>query len=318
MRLLFRLLLTAVVAFAAGAWLLVRENPEAEFWAELRGRQDQELAELRSARPAEPVLLFAGGSSCAFSVDPGIITAGTGMGAVNFGTSAWSGPKYYVAEVFRRANPGDRVVLGIESNFLTEPGLMEPTPLGLALAWGEGDPDAAVGGPFFGDSLGIREHAGLLRPGARFLVTWLAKRIAGGERYYYSMADLRPGGRLETRRGHPGGKGDPEIHPGSLTPEAKDFLEAVARRSRESGVGMVYTLPWYFTAPESAEANREARRQLLTEIAAIMPVLDDPMLGVCTEPGWFADTNFHLTATGSEKRSRFLAGALASWLESGE
>ena len=313
MRLLSRLILIASLSFAAGAFVLVKENPEADFWAELRARQVAGLTGLREADPGQGVLIFTGGSSCAFSVDPEIITAETGMPACNLGTSAWSGPMYYVHETFLSARAGDVVVLGIEANFLTEPGLLEPTPLGLALAWNDGDPDAAAGGASFGEALSLREQAGLLRPGARHLVTWLAKKIAGGEPYYYTMADLRGGGRLETQRAHPGGNGDPAVHPGSLTPEARRFLTEVRALGEKRRVEVVYTLPWYFTAPGAIAANREARRQLLSEIAEIMPVLDDPSLGVRTESGFFSDTNFHLTAAGSKARSVFLGEAIDLW-----
>src|SRR5690606_23203255 len=83
MRLLVRLLLLALLAYAAGAVLLVRENPEAAFWGDLRARQDAELAKLRESYPGTPVILFAGGSSAAFSVDPALVTATCGVLAVN-------------------------------------------------------------------------------------------------------------------------------------------------------------------------------------------------------------------------------------------
>lgn len=306
MRLLIRLLLLALLAYAAGAVLLVRENPEAAFWGDLRARQDAELAQLRERHPGRPVVLFAGGSSAAFSVDPALVTATCGVLAVNLGTSAWSGPEYYVHRSLERAREGDLLVLGIEPNFLVEPGLLEPTQLGLAMAWRDGDPAAAAGGK----ALSPRDHARLLRPGARYLVTWAAKAVAGGACYHYTMADLKPGGRLETARPHPTGRGDAAVHPGDLTPEARDFLQRIAATARERKIRVAYALPWYFTAEESAAANREARRRLLAQIAEILPVLDDPALGVKTEPELFSDTHFHLTARGSAERSRVLGRAL--------
>lgn len=310
MKLLLRLILVALLAFGAGAFLLVRENPEARFWAQLRARQELELAQLRSAHPGSPVVLFTGGSSCAFSVDPAIVTAETGRPSVNLGTSAWSGPKYYLHRAFQSARAGDLLVLVIEPNFLTETGMLDPTPLGLALAWDSGDPDAAAGADSFGETLSPLQHLDLLRPGARYLVTWSAKSLAGGERYYYTLNDLRPGGRLETARRHPTGHGDDRVHPGQLTPEAGILLERVAALARQREIRVAYALPWYFTAEASAAANRATRRALLDQIAGIMPVLEDPALGVRTEPGLFSDTNFHLTAGGSGQRSRVLGRSL--------
>jgi hypothetical protein len=304
------LLILALLAYAAGALLLVRANPEAAFWCDLRARQDAELEAIRRENPGRPVLIFTGGSSTAFSVDPAVVAAESGLPAVNLGTGAWSGPKYYVHRSLQRARAGDVLVLGIEPNFLVEAGLLEPSQLGLAMAWREGDPDAADGGGSFGGGISWRERAGLLRPGARYLVTWAAKAVAGGERYHYTLADLRDGGRLETARPHPTGAGDPVIHPAELTAEAREFLGQIAAAARERGVRVVYALPWYFTAPESAAANREARRHLLEQIAGILPVLDDPALGVRTEPDLFSDTHFHLTARGSAERSRRLGRAL--------
>jgi hypothetical protein len=314
MRLFLRLLATAILAFAAGAFVLLRENPEASFWAAVRDRQEQELASLRARHPGQPVILFAGGSSCAFSVDPAFVSAEAGRPACNLGTSAWSGPKFYLHQAFKCARRGDLLVLAIEPNFLTEPGLLEPTSLGLALAWGRGDPDGAVGGSSFGESIGLRQQIELSRPGARYLVTWLGKKITRGEPYYYSAADLRPGGRLETRRGHPTGRGDERLHPGELTPEASAMLERAAWFAGQQGIRVVYALPWYFTAGDSAAANRGVRRVLLEQVARIMPVLEDPALGIQTDPSLFSDTNFHLTAAGSERRSRELGRGVAGLL----
>ncbi len=314
MRLLLRLTVVALLAFAAGAFLLVSRNPEAAFWGEVEKRNGDDLAAQREAHPDVPVILFTGGSSCAFSVDPGIVTVEAGWPAFNLGTSAWSGPKYYVHRVFQRTKPGDLLVLGIEPNFLTEPDMLGPASLGLALAWREGHPAAAVGAESFGESLSLRRHVDLLRPGARYLVTWSAKAITGGQRYYYTLADRRSGGRLETARVHPTGHGDDMVHPSTLTPEARDFLGKIAILARERGVRVAYALPWYFTAEESAAANRESRRHLLAEIAVIMPVLEDPALGVRTEAELFSDTNFHLTAAGSQQRSRVLGRAIAALL----
>lgn len=314
MKLLCRLLIVACLAFVAGALPGVKWNPEAEFWDELGKRQSRGVADLREKHPDTPLILFTGGSSCAFSVDSAIVTAATGRPAWNLGTSAWAGPKYYVDRCFRQARAGDVVVLGIEPNFLTEEGLLEPGPLGVALAWRDGDPSAAAGGESFGGSLSLRQQIGLLRPGARYLVTWAAKAVTGGERYHYTLADLRDGGRLETARGHPGGRGDTAVHPSALTPEGKAFLTSIAALAREREVRVVYALPWYFTAEDAVGANRDGRARLLAEIAAILPVLEDPALGVQSDPALFSDTNFHLTAMGSTTRSEGLGRSLADWL----
>jgi hypothetical protein len=315
MKLLIRLLLIACLAFVAGALLGVTWNPEADFWIERRKQEYHGVAALRESFPEAPLVLFCGGSSCAFSVDPAIVTAASGRPAYNLGTSARAGPKYYVDRAFRLAREGDIVVLGIEPNFLTEPELLKPSSLGLALAWRGLDPAAAVGGRSFGGSLSLREHIALLRPGARYLVTWLGKRLSGGPRYHYGPADQREGGRLETALGHPTGRGDMAVHPSRLTPEARQMLERIAALAKERQVRVVYALPWYFTAEESAAANRESRARLLEEIAGILPVLDDPALGIQTDPALFSDTNYHLTAAGSEARSRILARGLIRWLE---
>ena len=141
-----------------------------------------------------------------------------------------------------------------------------------------------------------------------------AKAVAGGERYHYTLAALRDGGRLETARGHPSGRGDAAVQPSALTPEGRDFLTSIAALARRREIRVVYALPWYFTAEESVEANREGRARLLAEIAAILPVLEDPALGVQSDPACFSDTNFHLTAEGSKARSGVLGRGLARWL----
>jgi hypothetical protein len=315
MKLLIRLLVIACLAFVAGALLGVKWNPEADFWGERRTQESHRVAALRESFPETPLVLFCGGSSCAFSVDPGMVTAASGRPAYNLGTSAWAGPKYYVDRAFQLARAGDIVVLGIEPNFLTEPELLKPSSLGVALAWRGLDPAAAAGGRSFGGSLTLKEQVGLLRPGARYLVTWAGKLLSGGPRYHYGPADARAGGRLETARGHPTGRGDAAVHPSRLTPEARELLEQIAALAKERQVRVAYALPWYFTAQESVAANREARGRLLEEIAAILPVLDDPARGVQTDPAWFSDTHYHLTAAGSQERSRQLGESLGRWLD---
>jgi hypothetical protein len=60
------------------------------------------------------------------------------------------------------------------------------------------------------------------------------------------------------------------------------------------------------------EANRKLNRTLLDEIAAIVPVLEDPMLGAIDDRSLFSDTEYHLSDAGSRRRSEAVVKALVA------
>lgn len=309
MRLLFLLALVAATAFAAGRWMVTAANPEVAFWSGVIAKRDVELAGLRAKRPGEGVVLFTGGSSCAFSVDPPRVAEVIGRPCFNLGGVARAGANYLIHEALKRSQPGDLLVLALEPHFITEEGRSRPTQLGLAMSLEAGDSAGAAGGESFGRTVSWREQANLLRPGARYFGTWSAKLATGKLGYRYTMDDLRPGGRLETPV-RTASLFSAALPARVLTEEGKDMLRRVAEVARRKNVAVVYSLPWAYTDPQFLEQNRAMNRNLMQEVATLMPVLDDPAFGTCAEKGFYADSEYHLTAEGSHARSLAVAAGL--------
>ncbi len=67
MRHLFLMLATTVVAFAVSTSIMLFGNPEISFWNDVTERRDQELKTIRPDGVDQSLIIFAGGSSCAFS-----------------------------------------------------------------------------------------------------------------------------------------------------------------------------------------------------------------------------------------------------------
>ena len=73
---------------------------------------------------------------------------------------------------------------------------------------------------------------------------------------------------------------------------------------------MVYILPWAYAPEHSAEIMRQANSHFLNQVAAIMPVIREPAMGVHTERHDFSDSEQHLSIDGAKKRSAYVAEAL--------
>ena len=304
MRRIFILVIAMASAFFLGRWMVTNGNPEVEFWAELSEVRDYELSEIRSNGGG--VILFAGGSSCAFSVDPVIIKEETGRSAYNLGGVAGAGSRYLIDQAMRRAEAGDLLILALEPHFLREDRREKSTQLGMALSAHSGELSQAAGGETFSGEVTCREYLRSMRPGARYFSTWMGKLMAGGVTYRYTMKDRRCGGRLETaiRKDHYYSE---PILSSSLTAEAVMMLETTCEVAARKGVLIAYSLPWSYTNIEYVDHNREANRLLVEEVSEIMPVLSDTDFGACPEQAYFADSEYHLTAAGSEARSRAIA-----------
>ena len=317
MRFLFLVCLCALAAYAAAFWLAVPANPEVKFWRAVDLQRDEEIAGVRNARPDQPVLLFTGGSSCAFSIDPLMIEKACGIPAFNLGLPVSAGPKFLLHQALEKARPGDTLVVCLEPDLLVHPEEFKPGTLSFGLASIAGDPSDAVGAGSFGGSLQLREYLNLSRPGPSYLATLVAKKASGTPLYRYTPADLRHHGRVET----------PVVDPAlpraglntvsTLQPGARDLLLAFRAAADKRGVKLAYSMPFRLTAEDTATANRRINRAILDHIDGILPTLDDGYLGVSTDPAHFSDSPLHLSAEGARLRSTGLAKTLAVWLASG-
>ena len=316
MRFLFLVSLCAVTAYAAAFWLAVPANPELKFWREVDLQRDEGMAGIRTVRPDQPMVLFTGGSSCAFSIDPLIIEQVCGVPAYNLGMPVAAGAKFLLHQSLEKARAGDTLVVCLEPDLLTFPNDFKASTLSFGLATLAGDPSGAVGGTSFDRDLTLRDCLNLSRPGPTHLATLFAKTATGKESYRYGSEDLRDRGRVEIPDRDPD---LPRIGPKSadqLLPAARELLATFRQAASRKGVHLAYSMPWILTASDAAETNRATNRRILDAIDPILPALDDGHLGVSTDPAHFSDSGLHLSAEGSHLRSTALASALDLWLKS--
>lgn len=315
MRFLTLILACAVAAYALAFGIAVTGNPEVKFWRAVDQRRDQEITVVRQAKPAPPLLLFTGGSSCAFSIDPEIIEDTCGRPALNLGLPVAAGAKFLLHQALAKAQRGDTLVICLEPDLLTYPETFKPSTLSFALASLSGDPSSAVGGSTFAESLSLRDYLNLSRPGPSHLSTLLAKSAAGKDLYRYTDNDLRYRGRIETSVLEPDLPRNGPKPADHILPAARDLLITFRDAAERKGVHLAYAMPWMLTTESAAVANRANNRRILDTIDPILPVLDDGWLGVSTDPTHFSDSGLHLTAEGSRLRSTALAQALDLWLK---
>jgi hypothetical protein len=315
MRFLALILACTAAAYALAFAIAVPGNPEVKFWRAVDQRRNQEIAAVRQADPAPPLLLFTGGSSCAFSIDPEIIEASCGHPAFNLGLPVAAGAKFLLHQALAKARPGDTLVVCLEPDLLTFPGDFKPGTFSFGLATLNGDPSAAVGGTSFDRELTLRDCLNLSRPGPSHLATLIGKTAAGKGLYRYTRDDLRYRGRVETSVREPGLPRSGTKTADQLLPAARDLLTTFRQAADRKGVHLAYSMPWMLTAESAAAANRAANRRILDAIDPILPVLDDGWLGVSTDPAHFSDSGLHLTAEGSRLRSAGLSKALDLWLK---
>lgn len=315
MRFLALSILVACAAFGIGAYTSIPANPEVRFWKHLMDNRHQEIVETRSQSPNQPLILFTGGSSCAFSIDPKIIEDTCEIPAFNLGLPVSSGNKYILHQALEQAHKGDVLVICLEPDTLTGADQYPSTTLSFALATLDGEPSTAAGGDTFSGKITLKDYLNLSRPGPRYLTTWIVKSTTGSG-YRYTNEDIRYHGRLETPISDPklqAGGPNPAAH---LTLGGRDLLQTFQNAAEAKGVLLAYSMPWQYTAEASVAPNRKAKRILMDEIRTIMPVIDDGFSGAHDQADHFADTALHLSHKGSQIRSQVLADALAKWIKS--
>ncbi|MCH7226424.1 hypothetical protein [Haloferula sp. A504] len=303
-------MITTVLAYGVGAWLTIRANPEVKFWTEVIRLREERIEKLRAERPGTPIILFTGGSSCAFSIDPAIIEEKTGIPAVNMGLPVACGGHYLVHQAMRETKRGDILVVCLEPDLLTASGQLEtaPTATGYLLAAASGHLSEAAGGATFDLQPGLSDHLSFLRPGASYSVV-LAGKTMVGKGYRYGRKNIGFGGYLEFPASEgllPAGRSRSR----ELTAEAREFLRTVEEVGSRRGVKTLYSMPWILTQPDGVEVSRSNKKALLESVAEVMPVLHEPELGVHGEPQLFADSPQHLNRKGATLKSSAVACAL--------
>lgn len=304
--------LTALFTCFLSAWFTLEKNPEVLFW---KGAVDQKLEHLDQLDREKPVVFFVGGSSCAFSVDPGILEEEFGLQSVNLGLHAGSGRALQTELALRNMRKGDLLVLAYETNFWQARRPFQQSPLGSQIYYSLGD---RLAGPSEIEKLGIDPLWKMtdVRPGGRLLLSLLSKKLLGRKPYRYEQSDVSEGGLIQYSQGLI--KAEPSRQVAEVPPSeaALTFLRNLVNYAKEREWQVVVTLPWQFVREEKLHDLREANTGLRSEIDKIALVLPDQAEGAQSDPSLFSDTLWHLTGKGSGMRTRRVGVALSSIIQS--
>jgi hypothetical protein len=292
------------LAVAVAAWLLsalysLFAHPEVVFARE-SARIKLNWARFLDEKFPNKVVIY-GGSSCNTAIDGQRLLDRHQLPVANFGLGAGNGVRVLTEFARRPLRAGDTLIVALEPDLLVKP--IELDPYGVKLAF-------ALGQPALLGNVRLRDWPGVLldlRPGGLHVVTRLT-RLLVRQPFRYSLAQMHPSGwhEIPVREPFPS-KADSPDH---LSPDCRRWLQDLTAWCRPRQIRIAYSIPWMYAAPADADHLRQCNQRILQEIAAIMPVLPDPTLGVITNQELFADTPLHPTAAGAALRSDTLAAAL--------
>ncbi len=290
----------------------IKLDAEIRFWKPLAKKKIQ-YANILSEQN-KPKVVFAGGSSCTFSIRPDVLNAYE-INSVNMGMHAGMGVLFNVAFASSVLQKGDFLVLALEPGILTSE-FDQPTFLGACLAMAMKMPDLAVGGALMGRKLSIRQRLLAVRPGGRRVVTMLSKLALQRPMYRYTLDETSEDGWCFTSYDDERAIATGAYRKKDLSDSGSIFLSAIATEVRSKGASVYFLSPWVYTESEVVEGNRKITRCLLEQVDEIIPVLYDGYDGSCSNQVWYADTGMHLTPAGSIARTEAIATVLLPMLTS--
>ncbi len=297
------LLALAGLAWAVGGLYTLFWNPEVQFYKHGIRVKKAYAQKLDLEYPHKVVV--AGGSSCATSVDGGRILQRDGIPVLNMGLAAGLGAKVLVRFAMSESRPGDTLILALEPPLLG--GSLEVPDLGVQISLAAGLPallPERAPCPWLKSLLD-------LRPGAYHVFTLTGKLLLRRPMFAYQPQDFHPSGWHETSmtRAFP----NPSLAERPLSQEGQAWLVTVRQSCAQRGIRVAYALPWYYCPPADAGRLRKIHARFLREVAAVIPVLKDPALGVHPVREHFANTNLHPTPAGAALHSDELARQIIAW-----
>ncbi|MBE2179402.1 MAG: hypothetical protein IAE97_02930 [Chthoniobacterales bacterium] len=311
-RMALALLAVAMASVIAGATYGIWWNPDLGFWKEMARRKFAWVEKLHGKH--DRAIGVVGGSTTLFAIDAGMLEEKYGLPVANLGMAASLGPDVCAGFGFSALRRGDFLIVSLEPAMLTDQ--TAPTASGTQLAIALGRPELLTWGNGPGLFLRLVNPATIL-PGGYHVVTLLGKLALGQRLSRYKLEDSRPGGFLITNERQPfaealksGGTG-----PLQLSADGRTLLERMRTEADARGIQIAYVLPWAFCPEPAAAARRAAYRPLLHQIGQIMPVLDEPQLGVHTVLADFSDSAQHLTEEAARHRSEVFAETLRMHLD---
>ncbi len=301
-----RLALAALGAVLVG-WLLAGLytlflNPEVSFFKhayEVKRNWSRTLA-----RDDQPKIVIYGGSSCGTSVNAARLLTNHNLRVVNMGLGAGFGADVLTQIALAELAPGDTLIVALEPALLCDEG--RPQTLGVQWSFAAGHPEFAL-------------HAGAslpsallsLRPGAYHCFTLLGKLLLGQPLSLYGKSEIQADGwhAVAARRDLP----EPTIQPLALSPFGRDLLRRIQAHCAARNIRVAYSLPWMYVPPDKEAEARANFLNILAQISAIIPVLNDPALGTHTVKDDFADTVLHLRPEPANRRTDEIGRALRQW-----
>lgn len=302
------LLLVAYATWAACIAYTLYQNPEVAHYAE-GARIKKAWTKKITDQYGQKTVVF-GGSSCEFSIDGERLLDLYQLPVANLGGHAGMGAAVLTEAALEAVRPGDTLIVALEQSLLT--GSSSRTSLGIQYSAAAHHPEW-VNHPALGvGATSWIQILAALRPGGYHICILLGKLLHGQPMFSYPHSAYRgASGWAQNTIRHPFNA--PEWFRGGLSAEGRRLLENLKTWCDAHQVRVAYALPWSYASEQDAPKFQRDNRQLLLQIAAIMPVLKDPKLGAYTQREHFADTAYHLTEEGVDERCKALAHALKSW-----
>jgi hypothetical protein len=307
-RLSLLLVLVALLAAIVGATYALRFDPELAFWTEASKRKLSWVDKMRGKHGR--VIGIVGGSTTTFAIDAQMLEEICGLPVANLGLHAGMGPEVCAGFGFTALQSGDTLIVSLEPSMLTGE-QSGPTSLGVRMAWALGQPAILNWGNVSAPWRHLVNPA-KLQPGGYHVMTMLGKLALAQPPYRYSIKDTRPGGLQTTSERRPSALSEVASDGGSIkvSEYGHTLLAEIRDEAAARGIRVAYLLPWAYASNSEANAVRQRNKQLLQEVGKYLPVIEEPELGLQTEPDKFADSRQHLTEQAARKRSEQLAPLL--------
>lgn len=305
-RLTLKLLLVAFVTSVAGATYAIWLNPEMHFWKTAAERKLSWVEQMRAKHGH--VIGVVGGSTTTFAIDAGLIEREYGLPVANLGLHAGVGAEACAGFGLAALQSGDTLIVSIEPDMLTGEDV-GATSLATRLAYSLGKPEILHWQKSEGFTLQAADFT-KFQPGGGHVITMLGKLAMRMPLYRYSAENSQPGGLQitdERRNFAVGTATNTKAATLSLSPEGAALLANIRQAAERRGIRVAYAMPWSYAPEQSAEIQRQANSHFLDQVAAIMPVIREPAMGVHTARDEFADTAQHLTSDGARHRSQEFA-----------
>jgi hypothetical protein len=167
------------------------------------------------------------------------------------------------------------LVVALEPDLLTQG--FELTDLAVQFSFAMNRADWVRKDEFGSPSISWLSALMALHPGANHLFPLIGKLVLVQPLYRYHATDLSPSGWQQTGLRRP--LAGSSAHGAQLSNDGIVFLESLKSWAKESGVRLVYSLPWAYMPYEQIKEFRHQNIEFLLQVSTFVEVLKDPVLG---------------------------------------